>query len=588
MSAGLLDWVMVADLTDRTISTECIPSGWQRDFIGGKGLGARYLYERVPKGVDPLDPANVLLLVVGPLSGYLPGDSRFAAITKSPLTGLFLDSYAGGSWARSFRATFPTAAGIMVTGGADGSFIVDLRGESPTVTERDDLAGKPVHVVDDQFRDASVLTVGPAGEAGVTYATIAGDGGDHHAGRGGAGAVMGSKGLKAIVVPQCNELEPPSPAIGRLCDALLSAYEETPYGQSYRSSGTMETVEFADSTGLLSSFAWQKRGFSGAERLGIDAVRKSATGREDETGSIPGDYRIESNAGNTVIRGGTPISLGANLGLADFDAVATLGTICDQLGIDVISAGNVVSLAMVASERGHLERDIAFGDQSEAERLLHEISTRSTELGSILAEGVERAATDLCLDDVVPTVKAMEVPSFDPRGAPALALAYATSDRGACHRRAVPATAQVFEPSWTPTQTAEAVVAEQNRRAGLWCLIVDDLATPLLGDIGQQWSAALGIDVHRGELDRVGERTWTLTRLFNVREGIRREDDLLPDIFSESNGIDCQWFNRARQRYYELREWDRAGRPSRRLLERLDLDGFVDEETPIGGHPLHR
>ena len=587
MAPGLVDRLLEVDLTRQHVDVTEIPPGWQRRYLGGKGLGARYLYDRVGSDTLPLGAANVLLVLVGPLTGYLPGDARFAAVTKSPLTGLFLDSYAGGSFGRSLRGSMPRYAGLAISGKTDQTTILDLRNEEPQLSPRPDLAGESVDTVDDEFGAASVLTVGPAGEAGVPFATIAGDGGDHHAGRGGAGAVMGTKGLKAIVVDRTDEIEPPTPAIQRLHDALVAAYETSPYGESHRSSGTLETVEFADSTGMLSSFAWQERGFAGAKSLGIEAVRRSATEREDDRGPIPGDYRVESDAGETVIRGGAPIALGANLGVDDFDAVATLGTTCDQLGLDVISAGNVVALAMLASERGAIDRSIEFGDETDAERLISEIAFRSSGLGNTLAGGVEAAAADLGLDEVVPTVKAMEVPSFDPRGAPAMALAYATSDRGACHRRAVPATAQVFEPTWTPTQTAEAVVAEQNRRAALWCLIVDDLATPIITEIGDIWSEAIGVDVHRGELDRIGERTWTLTRLFNVREGVAREDDRLPSAFTGADGIDQVWFDRARRRYYELRDWDRQGRPSRRLLERLDIDELIDDHTPVGDHPLH-
>lgn len=586
MQPGPLDRMLVVDLTEGTIEFEAVPRQWRRQYLGGKGLGARYLYDRVEAGVDPLAPGNALVITVGPLTGSLPGDGRFVAVTKSPLTGLFLDSYAGGTFGRSFRGTLPRTAGVVFTGAADDPHLLDLRGDAPSLVPCPELTGETVDTVDSQFDEASVLSVGPAGEAGVYYATIAGDGGDHHAGRGGAGAVMGSKGLKAIIVPRVDDGPLLDGPVRRLHDAILAAYDESAYGDAHRSSGTLESVEFADSTDMLSSFAWQERGFDAAAELGIEAVRRAATERENADEPVPGDFRVESAAGETVIRGGAPIALGANLGLSEFDAVATLGTTCDQLGIDVITGGNAVGLAFLASHQGRIDRHIDFGDEEAAESLLHEIATRSTPLGDLLADGVDRAAAALGLEDAIPTVKAMEVPSFDPRGAPALALAYATSDRGACHRRAVPATAQVFEPRWTPTQTAQAVIAEQNRRAGLWCLIVDDLATPVIGDIGTMWSDALGIDVHRGELDRVGQRTWTLTRLFNVREGAARAEDRLPTAFTESDGIDPAWFDRARRRYYELREWDRHGRPSRRLLERLDLAAVVDDRTPVGGHPL--
>ena len=579
--------MLIVDLDRGSIETEAVPPAWRAKYLGGKGLGARYLYDRVGPNVGPLNPANQLIILVGPLSGYLPGDGRFAAITKSPLTGLFLDSYAGGSYARSFRSSMPEYAGIIITGSARELHILDCRGADPTLRPAAELAGAHVDTVDDQFGAASVLTVGPAGESGVSFATIAVDGGDHHAGRGGAGAVMGTKGLKAIVLPRRDRLEAPNRAIADLREQAETELTDSAYGAAYRTSGTLETVEFADATGLLSSVGWRDRGFSATSDIGIEAVRRAAKGREREKTAFPGDYRVKSELGETVIRGGTPIALGANLGVTEFDVVATLGTLCDRLGLDVISAGNTIALAMLASREGIIDRSLSFGDEDDARNLLEEIANRSSSLGETLSMGVERAAAELKMNEAIPTVKSMEVPSFDPRGAPAIALAYATSDRGACHRRAVPATVQVFESAWTPTQTAQATIAEQDRRAGLWCLIVDDLTSPVVSDLGREWLAAIGMEYATRELWAIGRRTWTLTRLFNVREGIDRQDDRLPAVFAAQDGIDRGWFKRSLSRYYQLRDWDDRGLPSRRLLERLGLFEIVDEHTPIGDHPIH-
>lgn len=580
MDTPSLERIFVVDLSDGEITREPIPDPWQERYVGGKGLGARYLYDRVPPGADPFGAENVLLFLVGPLTGYLPGDGRFTAVTKSPLTGLFLDSYAGGSFASSFRATFPTVAGISLTGSSDELQVLDLRGEGPSLIDGSSYAGAPVDDVENAFSDASVLSIGPAGENGVTFATIAADGGEHHAGRGGAGAVMGSKGLKAVVVPYRNSLAPPNEAIRELQIRTRNVMKESPYGVSYRHSGTLESVEFAEATGMLSSEGWRDRGFTGTSEIGLDAVREASTGRENENRDFPGDFRVESDDGETVLRGGTPIALGANLGLDEFDSVASLGVTCDRLGLDVISVGNAIALGMIASDRGVVDRVLSFGNESDAKSLLEEIATGSSELGRILGQGVERAAVDLGLEGAIPTVKAMAVPSFDPRGVPAMALAYATSDRGACHRRSVPATVQVFESSWSPRKTARAIITEQDKRAALWCLIVDDLTTPLVPDLGQEWLAALGYDVETEDLREIGERTWTLTRLFNVREGTNRDDDGIPSHFVGTNGIDEAWFQMALTRYYELREWDSCGRPRRKLLERLDLDWVVDSRKP--------
>ncbi len=577
--------LLVVDLSAGETAWEPVPDAWTRQFLGGKGLGARYLYDAIGPDTDPLGPENVLLFLVGPLTGYLPDGGRFAAVTKSPLTGLFLDSYAGGSFGPALRAQYPRTAGIVVTGNAPELTTLDLRDGDPQLRSAADLAGAGTDRADQAYPDDAVLAIGPAGEHEVVYATIAADGGEHHAGRGGAGAVMGAKGLKAVVVESGHPEIPPS--LEPLRDETREAFAASPYGQAYRAAGTLESVEFADELEMLSTRGWQERSFDGATDLGADAIEATAEGREADDTIFPGDFRVAVDEYETVIRGGTPMALGAGLGVDDPEIVSSLGATCDRLGLDVISAGNAVALAILGSQEGAVERRLEFGDDEAIQELLEEIGTRSSDLGDVLAEGVEVAGDRLGLDRAIPTVKAMTLPSYDPRGAPAMALAYATSDRGACHRRAVPATVEAFREDWTPTQLAREVVAEQDRRALHWCLIVDDVTDPMVGDLGRRWLATFDLDLGGRELDRIGRRTWTMTRLINVREGVDRTADTLPELFQYGNdGIDAEIFERTLDRYYELREWDCRGRPSARLLDRLDLLEICDEDTPIGGPPL--
>lgn len=585
MPASVPDQLLHVDLSSAEISWESVPTRWTRRFLGGKGLGARYLYDAVGPETDPLAPENALLLLVGPLTGYLPDDGRFAAVTKSPLTGLFLDSYAGGSFGPALRATFPDAAGIVITGQSTDPQVLDLRDGIPTLVPGEELADAKTDEVDAAYPDAAVLCVGPAGEAGVSFATIASDGGAHHAGRGGAGAVMGTKGLKAVVLDRKSP-EPPNADIERLREETREAFAESPYGRAYRTAGTLETVEFADELSMLPTRGWQDRTFDGAADLGLDAVEAVAEDREEADETFPGDFRVRIGDYETVIRGGTPIALGAGLGFDDFDAVSALGATCDRLGIDVISGGNVVALAILASRAGHLDRDLAFGDIESVRTLMEEIGYRETALGDTLADGVDVAASELDLPDAIPTVKAMAVPSFDPRGAPAMALAYATSDRGACHRRSVPATVEAFRGAWTSEDLARAIADEQDRRALHWSLIVDDVTDPMIGDLGRRWLDALGLSIDREALSLIGTRTWTMTRLFNVREGVDRDADALPELFRQGrDGLDPDTFRRTLERYYAVRGWDRSGRPTRPLLERLGLLEIVDDDQQVGESP---
>ena len=573
------------DLSSSTVRSERVPESWLEKYVGGKGLGARYLYEEVPAGTDPLSPANALLFVIGPVTGMTPGEARYAAVTKSPLTGAFLDSYGGGSFPARLAGSLGDHVGVLVTGAADEPVVLEVDDGEARLQSKPGLWGADAVETDEAFPDAAVACVGPAGEAGVRYATVASDAGDHHAGRGGAGTVMGSKRLKAVVARG----DPPStPA---MAERYASAFADSAAGRWLSAGGTLETVDFADEVGLLPTRGWQEGRFEGASDIGVEAARERAAGRERPDDPVPGGFRIESedDEDGAVPRGATLITLGAGLGIDEFDAVAALGALCDRLGMDVITAGNAVAWAVRASEAGHLDREFSFGDPDAARALVREIAARETPLGDALARGVDAAAERFGGPDLIPTVKGMDLSSYDPRGAVAMALAYATSDRGACHRRARPVEAP--DVGAVDGDRVAAVVAEQDRRAVLWSLVADDFLEEVLrADLGAEWLAAVGREYDREALAAVGERVWTLVRLFNVREGFDRADDELPPALLEpleggprdGAAVDPGTFDAMLDRYYRRRGWDAEGRPTRETVERLDLARAVDDETPLG------
>lgn len=603
MSSGPPTRVLRVDLSTGTVTSDSLPPSVRRRFLGGKGIGAYTLYRELAPGTDPLSPANVLVLAVGPLTGLLPGEPRCVAVTKSPLSGTFTDSYVGGS----FAARLPNALGDHV------AVVVEGRATEPTVVRLSDGAAT-LHSTDQWGRsisetnralDGSTACIGPAGEHRVRYATLGTDGGDHQAGRGGVGAVAGSKRLKAVVA----DSDPRTPAsVGAEAVSVAETYDrafhESDTGRWLDASGTMETLDFANEVGVLPTRGWQADRFEGSERIGIDAVRAAATARERD-----GDFRVSTSRSDsavtddhedavsddghsTVPRGATPMVLGAGLGIDDFDAVVALGDRCDRLGMDVISAANAVAWAVRASDAGYLDDvetpPLAFGDPGAAEALLTRIATRDGELADALADGVDAAAARFGGDDLVPTVKSVALPAYDPRGSLAMALAYATSDRGACHRRARPVIAEVFATeTWSHAERAEAVTAEQTLRSALWCLVADDFVGETLSDYGADLLAAVGLEYEPNELLDLGERVWTLTRLFNVREGFTRDEDRLPTPVRQPSaddvreGVDPATFDDLLSTYYRVREWDTEGRPTRALLERLDLAALVDDATPV-------
>jgi aldehyde:ferredoxin oxidoreductase len=587
MTVPTADRLLRVDLSAGTTRSVQIPEGWLSRYVGGKGLGARYLYEELDPGTDPLGPENVLCFMLGPVSGLVPGESRYAAVTKSPLTGGFLDSYAGGEFPDALAGALADHMGLLVTGTAEEPSRIVLKGGEASVEPAGTWGSDAVGTAE-AFPDASVACVGPAGEHGIAYATIASDAGDHHAGRGGAGAVMGAKRLKAVVARG----DPPAGLEG-LREEYAGRYREGDTGRWLRASGTVESVDFANEAGVLSTRGWEDGQFEGADAVGIEAVQELAAGREYDDEGNPRGFRVETEGGESVPRGATAMSLGAGLGIDDFDAVAALGETCNRLGMDLISAGSAVAWAIKAGEAGLINGSFSFGSPGDARDLLGDIAARETPLGDALAGGVDRAADRFGGEDLVPTIKRMELPAYDPRGAHSMALAYATSDRGACHRRARPVEREALEDEWAPERAAEAVVAEQNRRSVLWSLIVDDFVGDVFENLGAEWLAAVGLGVE-GDLATVGERIWNLTRLFNVREGVSRADDTLPRALREpvesgpnaGESVERDQFRAMLEAYYRERGWGRDGRPARGTVERLGLGNAVDDDTPLADAPL--
>ncbi|RDZ62707.1 aldehyde ferredoxin oxidoreductase [Haloferax sp. Atlit-12N] len=578
MAPPIADRFLRVDLSARSVESTPIPDEWRRRYVGGKGLGARYLYDELDAGVDPLGEENAILFMLGPLSGYLPGDSRYAAITKSPLTGCFLDSYAGGEFPDSLAGALGSHMGLLVTGGASEPVHLVIEDGNATIEPAETWGTGTVETAR-AFPNASVACVGPAGERQVAYATIASDAGDHHAGRGGAGAVMGSKRLKAIVARG----DPPD-GLDDLREAYAAKYRETATGRWLQASGTVETIDFANEIGALSTRGWSDGQFEAAEELGIAAVEDRAVGREHADTETPGGYRVATEEGDHVPRGATAMTLGAGLDIDDFDAVAVLGQTCDRLGMDLISAGSAVAWTVKANDTDVLDRSLSFGEPDGARALLQEIAERESDLGDALAEGVEAAAARLGGRALIPTVKSMELPAYDPRGAQSMALAYATSDRGACHRRARPIEREAFDGGWGADRTAAEVIREQDRRSVLWSLIADDFFGDALADLGREWLESVGLETVGG-LATIGERIWNVTRLFNVREGISREDDSLPAALQEpletgpraGATVDRDDFDSMLDAYYHRRGWNDDGVPTAQTIDRLGLTELTND-----------
>ena len=507
------------------------------------------------------------------------------------MTGCFLDSYAGGTFPARLAGAAGGHRGLLVTGTAAEPVRVVVADGTARIEPARTWGADTVRTAE-TFPDAAVACVGPAGEHQVATATVAFDGGDHHAGRGGAGAVMGAKRLAAVVAR--GEPPAPDPELAALRERTAERFEGSDTGRWLDAGGTVESVDFADAVGALATRGWTAGRFEATDAIGAEAMTDRAVGREGSDGPVQRGFRVDTDRGDTVVRGGAGLSLGAGLGIDDADAVAALGGTCDRLGLDLIGAAGAVAWAVRAADAGHLDtgRDLTFGDTEGVRQLLREMATRASDLGATLADGVAAAAERAGGADLVPTVKGLVLPNYDPRGAPSMALAYATSDRGACHRRAMPVEREAFAGPWPPERAAAAVARAQTRRSAWWCLVADDFLGRALIDNGAAWLDTFD-PAPQGDPAALGERVWTLTRLFNVREGVTRADDALPttvttplsDGPNAGRAVDRDRFERMLDAYYARRGWGPRGRPTRALIERCGLDAAIDSATPLAGMP---
>lgn len=596
-----LKHLLRVNLSEGTVETEEVPKDYRDRFISGKGLGAAYLLDELEAGVDPLSEENELILMFGPLTGHAPGTSRYAAVTKSPLTGTYVDSYSGGHFPSMFRFAMPSYLGVVFEGKADEPVYLDVNEGEVELRDASDLWGMDARETARQFdgRNTKVAAIGPAGENLVKFATISSDEASHHAGRGGVGAVMGSKNLKAVVATGTK------PDDSHLQDLRiehmqrLGKSDETSWA---RNGGTELIVDWTQSVGALPNHNWTKGTLDDVDTLNIDAFEPGHL-RPDSCYSCPVACGHVTDFSDTDVDGAFPDAsvawgpeyetigmMGSNTDITDVTGVTELADRADRLGMDTISLGNVISWLMEASEKGFVDYDISFGDAHAAVEVVERVARREG-IGDALAEGAAGAAEQLCpgndeAREAAVEVKGLELPAYDPRASYSMALAYATSDRGGCHQRAFPIGSDALGGERDPFDTeghAEETISLQNEGALGYSMVACDF-TAYSYERSAEWLNELGYDIDLERVEDVGERAWTMTRLFNVREGFNRDDDTLPERLktplqeggpADGNHITEEEFETMLNEYYELRGWDEEGRPTEETLARLDIDDFA-------------
>ena len=605
--------VLKVDLSNRKIEQEEIRWDWVDKYIGGKGLGIRYLFELLRPGTDPYSPDNPIILMAGPLTGTIASTmSRMTNVTKSPATGTMSDSYSGGYFPAELK--FAGFDGVIITGRSAKPVYLSIKDGSAELKDASHLWSKDVSETTDlvvkesgenprHYEDGpKVGCIGPAGENKVRFAAVAYD--KHHfAGRGGTGAVMGSKNLKAITARGTKQLKALSinsePAfLGMVREIIKKTIQENPDAEMLRKVGTPGIVSLSHAGGLLPTRNFQTGMFEKMEQINSDALADTILVRHQSTCyscSVACRNVTQVKDGEYAgLRGEGPeyetLALcGSNMGIADIRVVMKFNEECSEVGIDTISAGNVCGWAMELYERGILTKkdtesvELRFGNTAAAVALPRLIAQRKG-IGNVLAEGVAMGSRIIGKDAAryALHVKGLEYPGYDPRGTFGMALAYATSDRGADHNRAWPVGYDAFgklDPL-TPDGKAELCQKDQIKTSVKWSTTMCDFLAANLALCARLINAACETSYTEDSLKVVGRRIWTMARLLNQREGFSRKDDTIPpriylDPLPEGNPkgsvVTKEAFEKMLTEYYRIWGWDEQGRPTNTTIQELDL-----------------
>ena len=586
----MVDQILDIDLTTGSTTTRPLDMEMARLFLGGRGLGARLMWDLVGPGVAPLSPENALIFANGPLTatGYQTSN-RFTVSTKSPLTETLIDANSGGFWGVQFRKT--GYAALVVRGRAEKPVWIEIKQDRVTLQDASELWGmrvlKTTQKLDQDKNRRNVLCIGPAGENLSRIASIMNDG-ERSLARGGAGAVMGSKNLKAIVVE--GNVKPDVVDLERfkfmLYEArkLLAASPLT--SQALPEFGTAMLMNIINEIGALPTRNNQQTHFEHAAAISGEELAEKYLVRKTACWACPIACTRISRAQNVESEGPefeTAWAFGAQCGIDDLEAIIEANHLCNDLGLDAISAGSTIACAMELSDKRYLESDLRFGRADLLAPTLEDMAYRR-DLGAYFAEGSLRLATHFGASELSMTVKGLELPAYDPRGMQGQGLLYATSNRGGCHLRGnmlglevlgIPKLIDRFQVQGK----SSFVILHQNISAAVDSLVLCKFMNLGVAEeyFARVLTAVTGVPYATGDLIKIGERIWNLEKLYNLREGFTRSDDTLPPrLLSEAvpDGPSKGWVVHLEpmlQEYYRTRGWDEDGVPKKQKLDELGL-----------------
>lgn len=592
------------DLSAQRSNRVALTADVLRRFLGGVGLGTYLLYREAPRGVDPFAPEAPIVFALSPLVGTpLTTSAKFAVVAKSPLTGRLNDALSSSRFALAARRAGLDA--LVLVGAAPRPSVLIIDESGFRLESAADLWGRSADEAAAVLKarlgaDHATAIIGPAGEARVRYATISHD--NRHAGRGGLGAVLGAKNIKAVAVAGTRRVELADPdAISRVARAL-SQRSFGPATAKYRELGTVANLLAFNRLSALPTRNFQHGSFEEAEALSgeaLNAARRLAR-QSCAACTIGCEHIYAAPSGPVRLEYESLFALGPLCGIGARDAVLEAARLCDRFGLDTISTGASVAFAMECAERGLLDApQLRFGNAAALHETIALIARRAG-LGDLLAEGTRRAAAILggVAPDFAPHVKGLEIPGYEPRTLQTMALGFAVGSRGADHNRSgayeADFSARADRLHGTPAAAAAAIDTE-DRAALIDSLILCKFLRGVFGDFYAEAAELLvgvtGWDVTADELRATSRRIVTAKKLYNQREGWTRAEDTLPRRFLSEGipvGADAQAVL-PRERldamvsaYYRERGWDASGRVPPETARACGLGDLVHEDACAG------
>jgi aldehyde:ferredoxin oxidoreductase len=537
------------DLTTRTSTEETVPPQLIKELIGAKGIGTHYLCEEVGPGVGPLSPENKLVFAIGPMAGTtMLGSNRYGLYFLSPLTNAYCECYSGGNLTPQFAKTGYKV--VIVEGKAEGPVYLEVSENGVAFHDASDLWGVDAYRAEDEIvartdhKKAQACVIGQAGENLVRFACV-NNNKWHQLGRGGPGAVFGSKNLKGVVWHGDKKVEVARPddykAVVR---EMVESTKDNPGVAAYQRGGTMNMVRIMNGANAFPTRYWRKGTLETFERLTVETML-AEHGTTNEScppcvmKCVKHNHVFEGRHKGLEIEGPeyeTAYVFGGLCEIDDLSEVMWLNDLCDRLGVDSMTAGNLCALAIEASQRGLIDEKMEFGDPDCVGEFLTKMCLREG-IGDIWADGILRVEKEYGLEGVAVHVKGMEPAGYDPRVMKGMGLGFATTTRGACHLRATIYKAElsgVLDPQ--AIEGKAAVYCDWEDRLTimdtlLYCRFYRDLVPwPYITAVV---NAAVGTDYTEEDLHGVANRIITMSHDFNAARGIGRESERLPDWVSE-------------------------------------------------------